>query len=135
MKEVLNSRKPAFFSWKKLGLSFLIVVLILLAIKWVGDTLKPPAKVGSARQIGLEQLYPLPWRSDFDLPIARSLGKNGVTGCGEFQYRESSQHSREYLVYCTRDGSTWTAYLVWSSTEKIIGPMAPTTEVTLPLRR
>ena len=31
----------------------------------------------------------------------------------------------EYLVYCTQDGKTWTAYLVWASIKKIMGPYPP----------
>lgn len=135
MKDAFNPNKTVFFSWKKLGLSFLIFMVIMLVGSWIGGFLKPPSKVIPDRKLGMEALYPPPWRSDFDLPIARSLSKHGVTGCGEFQYRESSQHSREYMVYCTRDGNTWTAYLVWSGAEKVMGPLALDVGVTLPVRK
>ncbi|WP_313233984.1 hypothetical protein [Delftia acidovorans] len=70
----------------------------------------------------LQQRYPSPWRDDFNLPISKALAQNSVRGCGEFKYRPSSRDKGEFLVYCTRDGKSWVAYLVWAPIAKVTGP-------------
>lgn len=70
----------------------------------------------------IQDRYSGPWKEDFNLPISKALAQNSVRGCGQFKYRESRFNRGEYLVYCTRDGSNWTAYLVWTSIAKITGP-------------
>ena len=70
--------------------------------------------------------YPGPWRSDGDEfgGIATTLMKNSIRGCGEFYYRlaNGDTASGEALVYCTRDGKTWTHYLVFYR----VGDVVPT---------
>lgn len=73
-------------------------------------------------EIPLQERYPGPWRDDFNASISKALAQNSVRGCGEFKYRESKMNRGEYLVYCTRDGSNWVAYLVWASIKKVTGP-------------
>ena len=73
-------------------------------------------------EIPLYERYPGPWRDDFNASISKTLAKNSVRGCGEFKYRLSSKDKDEYLVYCSRDGKSWVAYLVWISIAKITGP-------------
>lgn len=73
-------------------------------------------------EVPLQDRYPGPWKDDPNLSISKALAQNSVRGCGEFKYRESRLNRGEYLVYCTRDGSNWTAYLVWTSIAKITGP-------------
>ncbi|CAB5720004.1 Uncharacterised protein [Delftia tsuruhatensis] len=70
----------------------------------------------------LQERYPGPWRDDFNLPISKALAQNSVRGCGEFKYRPSSRDKGEFLVYCTRDGKSWVAYLVWAPIAKVTGP-------------
>ncbi|VWD62332.1 hypothetical protein BCO71033_06743 [Burkholderia contaminans] len=79
----------------------------------------------TAAAVTVAERYPAPWREDFNLEISKSLAWNKVRGCGEFKYRASSQDQDEYLVYCTADGSMWTAYLVWTAIHKVMGPLKP----------
>lgn len=68
--------------------------------------------------------YPLPWREpqgqEF-ISIQQTLIKNNVKGCGEY-YIRSSKDDAEYLVGCTRDGRVWTYYIIWTATQKAMGP-------------
>ena len=66
--------------------------------------------------------YPGAW-SDAPHPgIMRALVSNKVVGCGQYSYKAAASSSGEYLVYCTRDGKNWVAYLVWPNIGNIIGP-------------
>jgi len=76
--------------------------------------------------------YPGPWAAAFNAPITKALAINRVSGCGQYQYRESSRNKGEYLVYCSADGKFWTAYIVWIPSEKIMGPYQP--DPTIPPR-
>jgi hypothetical protein len=73
----------------------------------------------------LAERYESTRRTDFHTAITQALVANNVRGCGEYKYRESRTDEGEYLVYCTQDGKTWTAYLVWASIKKIMGPYPP----------
>lgn len=66
--------------------------------------------------------YPAPWREDAEPTIIRTLLKNNVNGCGQFQWRRSATARDEFLIYCTRDGRAWTAFQVWPSINKVLGP-------------
>lgn len=63
--------------------------------------------------------------SDVDGDVAGTLARNAVHGCGEAYQRASTRDQDEYLVYCTGDGATWTAYLVWPKANRVLGPNAP----------
>jgi hypothetical protein len=70
----------------------------------------------------LAERYPGPWHEEFNADIARALAAKSITGCGQFKFKASSQDSGEYVVYCTRDGESWVAYLVWTKVNEVIGP-------------
>jgi hypothetical protein len=74
---------------------------------------------------GLAGDFPTPWRRDANPELIRTLAKNGVKGCGDFAWKSRPSQSSEYLVYCTRDGRTWSAWLAWTAAEKVMGPYAP----------
>lgn len=80
------------------------------------------ASCGKSRDIPLSERYPGPWREDFNMGITKALASKEVRGCGQYKYRESRNDRGEYLVYCTRDGNNWTAYLVWENTGDVTGP-------------
>lgn len=69
--------------------------------------------------------YPGPWQRDAAPALTRTLAQNGVKGCGEFAWRRHVAQSGEYLVYCSRDGSAWSAWLAWTASGKVMGPYAP----------
>ena len=54
-----------------------------------------------------------------------TLAVNGIAGCGQYKYRENSSKSQSYILYCSRDGEKWLAYIVWAASEKVMGPFAP----------
>jgi len=83
------------------------------------------AGCGNSRDIPLSERYPGPWQEDFNMGITKALAAKGICDCGQYKYRESSRDKGEYLVYCTRDGSNWTAYLVWPSIGEVTGPHTP----------
>jgi hypothetical protein len=77
------------------------------------------------RDIPLSERYPGPWREEFHAGITKALASKSIGGCGQYKHRESSKDRNEFLVYCTGDGSLWTAYLVWPNTGGVVGPNAP----------
>jgi hypothetical protein len=81
---------------------------------------------------GLAEDYPGSWRTDAPASIVRTLASNNVKGCGEFAYRQRANGSQEYLVYCTRDGTSWAAWLAWTASNKVQGPYAPDTSLLPP---
>lgn len=92
------------------------VFVLLMALLAAGAAVP---KEGTLR---LAERYPGPWRLDFYGGITQTLISNGVRGCGEYKWRESSHDRGEYLVYCSRDGKRWLVYLIWPNTGKVNGP-------------
>ena len=95
-----------------------VLVVVLLA----GCGISEP-ETQAVERVPVEE-YPGPWRTSgpvFD-QIAMALGRNSVSGCGEFHYRYSrgNPDSGEALVYCTRDGRTWTHYLVFYKINRVM---------------
>jgi hypothetical protein len=74
---------------------------------------------------GVASKYESAWRTDFNLEITKALVAKDITGCGEYKYKASLEQSREYVVYCTVDGENWTAYLVWTGINDVMGPYPP----------
>lgn len=76
--------------------------------------------------------YPGPWVEDFNKEITTVLAKNNITVCGEYYYRPHARFRHEYLVYCTRDGSSWRAFQVFTRTGKVLGPFIPPKDIPAP---
>lgn len=76
----------------------------------------------SIAEVAQPDRYPGPWRDESNVLISKALVQNSIKGCGEFKYRPSSKNKGEFLVYCTRDGKNWVAYLVWAPVGKVTGP-------------
>lgn len=98
-------------------------IAIAIAIT-TGLTACDTSEIPSHEQ-SMSELYPGPWRDEFNIPISRTFVQNDVTGCGQYKYRASSESPAEYLVHCSRDGKKWTAYIVWSRIEELMGPYDP----------
>jgi hypothetical protein len=90
------------------------------------------AAESTGRSVELADDYPGAWQSDAPGNIIRALAVNDVRGCGEFHHKASVRNSGEYLVYCTRDGRTWTSYLVWPNVDRISGPARPDPKISPP---
>lgn len=95
--------------------------------RWLLDTASNPTQSGE-----ISQDYLGKWRSDANSDIIRTLMSHSVRGCGEFYYKPSTWNNGEYLVYCTRDGETWSAYLVWPNIDRINGPSMPEPSISPP---
>ena len=79
------------------------------------------------------EIYPGKWKTDPQIKIQRTLVKNGVTGCGYMAYKPRYNFDNEFLVYCSMDYKTWTAYIVWDVLEKLEGPYPqPGDDVIIP---
>lgn len=78
----------------------------------------------------LAERYPGPWQTTTHVELWRTMAKNHITHCGELQYRKAAASANEYLVYCSRTGGSWVAYLVFIGADNVIGPTA--TDPTLP---
>lgn len=91
---------------------YIVILLIIMSL----------CNLSFAYAESLAEMYPGPWHDDFNMGITKALAKNQISGCGEYKYRPHKSASNEYLVYCTRDGSHWTAYLVWDLIGKVMGP-------------
>lgn len=73
----------------------------------------------------LADRFPGPWQHEFSPEITKALTVNRVAGCGQYKYREDAKKTQEYIVYCSRDGKRWLAYIVWPSIERLMGPYNP----------
>jgi hypothetical protein len=54
-----------------------------------------------------------------------TLGKNHISGCGEFYQKASKTSQGEYAVACTHNPSgqlEWNLYLVWPAINEVTGP-------------
>ena len=61
--------------------------------------------------------FPGPWVEERSPPINRVLNNHNVAGCENLVYRPSDVSSGpldprgDFLVYCSPDGTNWTAYI------------------------
>lgn len=81
--------------------------------------------------------YPGPWQSEPKIEIVKLLVANNARGCGEFYWRTRDGETgpyAEYLVYCTRDGRQWTAWLLWPRINRAAGPAAIYPDIAPPSR-
>lgn len=88
--------------------------------------LAPCLFIGHAlAQDDISTTYPGPWEENYNQRISKALTVNGILGCGQYKYRENVNKSESYIVYCSRNGKKWLAYIVWAASEKVMGPYAP----------
>lgn len=116
------------------GLAVLAVAYLTGSWLFQGDS-TPISRTAAESTRGSGELaddYPGAWQSDAPGNIIRALAVNNVRGCGEFHHKASVRNSGEYLVYCTRDGQTWTSYLVWPNVDRISGPARPDPKISPP---
>jgi len=84
---------------------------------------------GSSNQGDINSTYPEPWKDPTGeeyQKIGKALVKNNITGCGEYYVRLSAENKGEYLVACSRDGESWSYYLVWTGIDEVNGPYLDT---------
>lgn len=94
-------------------------------MRWICCLMVLVALGGCGDERSFADHYPGPWREDLKPELVKLLVKNSARGCGEFWWRtrdgETGQFA-EYLVYCTRDGQNWTAWLLWPGSGRASGP-------------
>jgi hypothetical protein len=72
----------------------------------------------------LDQHYPKPWvepNNEELVSIGRTLVKNNITGCGDYQIRQSKEKDGEYYVRCF-NGHSYNYYFCWIYSQKATGP-------------
>lgn len=79
------------------SITFFFIVSILIASSAVS--------VSAAET--LSDMYPGSWKTDINMDIVVTLGKNNIRGCGEFYYRVNKNEPSGYLVKCTSDGENY----------------------------
>jgi len=67
--------------------------------------------------------FPGKWKKGFQPDIARALAKHQIRGCGNFRYKQNGSNSDLFLVECSKDGKSWTAYHVNVADRKVDGPL------------
>lgn len=98
---------------------FSAVALLVFVLLAVGST---DSNNGRSNKTSAPE-YSESWRTDFSIDISRVLGKNNISGCGQYKYRPSSKVTGKFEVRCTSDGNNWTTYAVYIGSEKVIGPL------------
>ncbi len=113
------------------GIVFAVIIAVVVARGIAqspeGPDLSKPASSEPAtyRSKTVSDMYPAPWRYEFNTEITRTLVAAKVSACGIYRYRVSRDSNSEYLVYCSRDNKHWLAYLVWPNISKTLGPYQP----------
>jgi hypothetical protein len=92
------------------------------------------ALAATAHASDFSQQYPGTWSDAANKSLSMALAKNGARDCGEYYYRKAATGGGEFLVYCTPNGRTWSAYLVWLPSGNVMGPYKPSTDLAPPSR-
>lgn len=61
----------------------------------------------------------------------KALAAKRTKGCGEFWWR-ASRDGKVFLVYCTRDGKSWTGRIVTLSTGNVSEPLSQSSMTEVP---
>lgn len=78
---------------------------------------------GCGKKETMVERYPGPWQSSENARLRKVLEANKATGCETLYWRTyHNEPTTDYLVYCSPDGKTWTAWLVWTSIKQVVGP-------------
>jgi hypothetical protein len=66
------------------------------------------------------------WRRAPNTDLAGTLAAARIDGCNELAYRAHKTSTGQYLVYCSNDGGRrWIAWLVVTTSQKVVGPFPP----------
>jgi len=101
--------------------------------RWALGAMACVALVGCGKKETMVERFPGPWKSGENERLAKLLAANKVTGCDAPHWRTyHNEPSTELLVYCSPDGKTWTAWLVWGSIKQVVGPAEPFADIPPP---
>ena len=77
--------------------------------------------------------YVDPWKRDTHMDLEKTLRAAQVEHCNVMAYRSHRHQAGEYLVYCSDDGRSWTAWSASTGAQKVRGPYAPDPLLANPL--
>lgn len=92
--------------WRQAGALMKHIACIVVSVVLFGCDMAP------------DERYPGPWVEEASPAIMRVLNQHGVRGCENLAYRPSNisdgprDPRGEFLVYCSSDRVTWTAWIV-----------------------
>lgn len=99
---------------------------------WISSLFSGNKGASDTAQLEPSQQYLGTWQDKPSRGLSSALAAHKATGCSEFYWRESTVTRGEFLVFCTRDGRQWTAYLVWPNIGKATGPLTPPADIDPP---
>jgi hypothetical protein len=79
----------------------------------------------AAEERTIAEQFSGPWQEYAKPDLVQLLISKDATGCGEFYWKAKDgkvDEFAEYLVYCTRDGVEWTAWMLWPGSGGASGP-------------
>lgn len=78
---------------------------------------------GLDQSMTFDETYPPPWQESPNTDITQALARQRIH-CLQYQWRKHFRFNEtsEALVHCKIDRSKWNAYLVLTSTYKVMGP-------------
>lgn len=112
-----------------------VVLLLLLGVLIWGATSCVSRVFTPAAPISKVEEYPGPWQSVTPAIYRAIYAANHR--CVEGYMRASVKNEGEHLIYCHEQTDVWTTYLVWSPSDRVLGPdrsFAYTSGVPLPER-
>lgn len=109
---------PAWLRWGAIGLA--IAALIVAGLQ------EPPDETAQrAIKAPVAGDYQGSWRNNAHVDLEKTLSAHHVDSCGVMAYRAHRTVQGQYLVYCSKDGQRWTAWLAWPGAQKVLGPYPP----------
>ncbi|TWO70607.1 hypothetical protein FN976_13680 [Caenimonas sedimenti] len=74
------------------------------------------------------------WRRATNTDLSRTMALARIDDCPDLAYRAHKTSQGQFLVYCSSDGGRrWVSWLVWTGTQKVLGPFAPDPLLPVPL--
>lgn len=108
----------------QVGAFFIGAAILAAVFWWPFKSNSDPEPEPPKPALTLAQRFPGPWQLDSNGSINRALVSQRTRGCGEYRYRRSVQAQDEFLIYCSRDRTKWTPYIVRTDTNEVWGPYA-----------
>ena len=116
---------PAWLRWGAIGLA--IVAFIVAGLQE-----RPDDTVHRSIKAPVAGDYQGSWRNSAHVDLEKTLSAHHVDDCSLMAYRHHRTVQGQYLVYCSKDGRRWTAWLAWPGAQKVMGPYSPDPLVPAP---
>ena len=103
--------------------------------RWALVAMASAALVGCGKKETMPERFPGPWKTGENERLTKLFDANKVTCASPHWRTYHNEPSTELLVYCSTDGKTWNAYLVWGSIKKVMGPLDPFADIPPPSKQ